>query len=840
MSFKVTRRWFLRLVAPSLLLPGTAFRLQAQAAEDALILLVDGIGPDTPSDRLGAFVDPFLASEIPVGLVLRPPKTTETTAPYAAQGDLRRLLSAGPDLVEPVLRFPDIAALPPYLQRRMASDGLRWFEATMGGVGQPAPLTIATDADGPANFDAVRCLGIRGALAPAVAPPVASAGCARLTVCLSGATVISVVDSPDPARLVAAALDQPGWAQIALSLAGIETASVAEARLRGQRAVDAIARELELGRRFLALPRDHALWFGTDQPRYLALRLRAGSPAAAGAKASLVEGLRALEVPFSDSFPLGLDAPDPWPKSACLELPPDEASTLSWNVGPRCAAAVSPVDALSPRAVATLDLLVQPGDEVAFDDRGLLLRGEVPLSDADQLQGDNALMRDAILVIEDRDYLTPAAREATLARLAGFRADPGGRLVDVPGFLQATFSPDPVFELLRDSRRSAVEPPDPNPLAPLDWLADARQAWIFFDRFTIPATGLCVDTADVQPDGEWLHRELTMWDVGSLIAAVMAAHELGLMSDADFVARAEKLVQALPVTDIGGRRLPGEVISSDSSRTLSTDFNACDTGRLLSVLRELDAHPLTPDISRDKTARWDLGSVIVDGRVHSVVDGTLVDRFPSHCAHYTARAFRDRGFVVASPYEGTDQSSDTDRAMLLLLSLGGFGALGAEPLLFEALEMGMSEPSAVLAEVLFTAQRMDAERTGELRAVSEAPLNRAPWFSYQGLNLTGEGERWMVSAASGDTRFSTPAFRREIALVNTKAAYLWAAYRPGPYATRLVRHVRSAARVEGVGFSPGVFAATGEGMAGYADINTNGVVLEAIAFILRGRKTRLG
>ena len=84
------------------------------------------------------------------------------------------------------------------------------------------------------------------------------------------------------------------------------------------------------------------------------------------------------------------------------------------------------------------------------------------------------------------------------------------------------------------------------------------------------------------------------------------------------------------------------------------------------------------------------------------------------------------------------------------------------------------------------------------------------------------------------------AFRKETLLVNTKAAYLWTAARPGSYATMLARHVRDRARLEGMGFSPGVFTATGKAMPGYADVNTNGIVLAAIAFILRGRRQRGG
>jgi len=303
------------------------------------------------------------------------------------------------------------------------------------------------------------------------------------------------------------------------------------------------------------------------------------------------------------------------------------------------------------------------------------------------------------------------------------------------------------------------------------------------------------------------------------------------------VIRSELLVRALPVVRVGEWRLPAEVISSTTGAPLSEDFNACDTGRLLSVLHTLDAYPLTRGIAEQKIAGWDLAAVVRDGHVHSVVKGRLVDRFRSHCAHYTARAFRDRGIDAASPYEVPGMAAGTDHDMRLLLALVGLGPLGAEPLLLEALEMGLSEPSDFLADVLFAAQSREYESSGRLVCLSEAPINREPWFTYQGLNVASSEDRWMVSAASADGRFNTPAFRAETLMVNTKAAYLWVAARPSAHATLLARHVRNRARIEGMGFSPGVFAASGKGMPGYADVNTNAIILQAIAYILRGRRS---
>lgn len=841
----VDRRTFLGLLGPAVLSAGAPFPAGAEGANDALFLIVEGITPATAADRLRAFAEPFLAEGLPIGIIPALAPGAEAALPPALAGELARLFSAAPRLAEPVLSVPGLAGLSPYFQRRAASDALGRMRAlTQGGTAAvPPPVTVATDAPLSASLDALRCIGIRSVLVLAAAEAVTSTGCADLTVCLRGARRLAVADTPDPARWLEDVLEAPGWRQIVLSLAGAERLAVGDVRLRARRVCDAIGREIGSGRRFAALPRDHARWFGADQMRFVAVRLEPGAAASATPMARFRADIAALGIPVTDTVQPEAGR---WAEGLCaaLALPSAGGGGDAWPFplpqGLRCVAAAAGAGALPAGLGRAIDLLLVPGADPAFDGRGPFLRGETGVAGIAALRADAGLMRDAVLSLGPEDCASEFARGTSLVALRRLREDAGTTFVDIPAFHAATVAPDPVFDLLHAARRDPADGADPDALAAEDLMDDARQAWTFFERFSVAATGLCIDTADVQGGEEWLQREMTMWDIGSLIAAVMAAYDCGLIDDAAFIARCARIVEALPVARIGGLLLPAEVISPDTGAALSGDFNACDTGRLLSVLGELNRHPLTRGIAEEKIARWDLAGVVIGGHAHSVVDGRFVDRFRSHCAHYTARAFRSRGIEAASPYEVMGEGPETDRHMRLLEALAGFDPLGAEPLLLEALEMGLSEPTALLADVLSWAQRHDHARSGTLYCVSEAPINREPWFSYQGLNVTSAAERWVVNAASADPRFNTPAFRKETLLVNTKAAYLWTAARPGSYATMLARHVRDRARLEGMGFSPGVFTATGKAMPGYADVNTNGIVLAAIAFILRGRRQRGG
>lgn len=833
---KVSRRTVLRLLASSLLVSGVPFRTGAEGPADAVFLALTGIGPKTPVSHLRAVVTPFLEREIPIGLVAGAEVWTD---PALAEG-IGRIIAQAPDSVEPVLSLPGIDGLPAYFQRRFASDAIGQMQRPAGAPFAPPPVTIATEASRLSNFDALRSLGIRNVLNLSPASAVTSAGCSERIVCLGGGRRLTLAAVPDPGRWIEGAFAGPGWSLILLSLDGIAGLTPAEAQARVWRLCDAIGHEIGAGRRFASLPREHARWFGADQLRVVAVRVEAGTAASADGLAALRTGMRALGLAATETVPLTADGTGAWPDGTCAALPgvgarAPETGSVVLPEGLRCLAMTSAQDRPPSRLATAADLLLVSGAAPALDGLGRFIRDEVEVPQAAALLKDGHRMRDAVLVVRPRDYAAPPARQATLDVLGRIRNDPGTRLVDVPTFFRATVTADPVFDLLHAVRRDTPDMSDPDALPEAELLADARQAWTFFEQFSIAQTGLCVATADVQEGGAWLHRELTMWDLGSLIAAVMAAHELGLIPDAEFIARADLMVRALPAGRIGDWTLPGEVISSDTGAVLSQNFNACDTGRLLSLLRSLDAHPMTRGIAEEQIAHWDLAAVVERGHVHSVVDGRRVDRFRSHCSHYTARAFRERGIEAQSPYEVAGTAGTTDHDMRLLLALAGLGPLGAEPLLLEAVELGLSGPSRVLADILFAAQRQEHERSGTLVCMSEAPLNIEPWFTYQGLDVASSEHRWVTNVASSEARFNTPAFRQGVWLVNTKAAYLWAATHPSSYATLLARHVRARARLDGIGFAPGVHVATGLGMPGYADLNTNGIVLQAIAYILRGR-----
>jgi hypothetical protein len=67
---------------------------------------------------------------------------------------------------------------------------------------------------------------------------------------------------------------------------------------------------------------------------------------------------------------------------------------------------------------------------------------------------------------------------------------------------------------------------------------------------------------------------------------------------------------------------------------------------------------------------------------------------------------------------------------------------------------------------------------------------------------------------------------------STKAAFLWAAYQPGPFTRKLLNFARENAR-DKIGFMSGINIKMQRPMAQYTDLNTNAIILQAIAHALR-------
>lgn len=852
---QITRRALVKLLgATSFMVFGST--RWAQSAPDAqpFFLLLDDITANTPADALDAFLAPFTKLGIPIGFIIKPDDNADAPpiGGSAISLFLRAFLRNQPDLGEAIAWMPGIAADEPYFRIRKARAARAHLEAFLDlpAAEHPdlfSPITIAgNDLGGVLALDAIRSVGFRNVILLSQKNTAsASVRCADTTSCMRGSLHHTVTDGAySIIASVRATIGAGDMVVLNLSVENMGKIPIATLRIRASALADEIASNIQTNRIFAALPREHIFWFSTGTERLIGLRIDAPSPADQAAElgfADLQSALTEAAVPFSVSAKA-----QKAPAGDNAQCPILTATTaLEALGGATCAVAeMLPPAVLARFADAGFEVVVQPvgSDKIGMDENGLFHLAENLSISAISNSGSGLLAfgpsQDIIIAISPAAYASGEGRTAILNMLREATKAGASRILNIPDFAKAVLPDDLVYRVMLATRHDVREAPQISPGISDEerraLLEDARIAWSYIDRMTEPVTGLCPTTVLFEGATPIAYRVLTMWDYASLIQATIASHELGLIDDAQYLTRAEALVRALPAEKIGGLVLPSSEIATDRLKSVSHDYNSCDTGRLLSALSALDNYPLSKAISAGSVAKWDLDGTLREGRLTSVTRGRFVPSYHSHCTHYATRAFRLWGIEAASPYDVMQASSVTDARMRLLYEVAHIGAFGAEPLLLEAVELGLSEPSAYLADVLFTAQARHFATTGNLMCVSEGPMDRLPWFTYQGFRVDSEAESWDVQAINAAPEYKSDSFRKSARVISTKAAFLWAAVRPGPYASLLLAHVRQNARVSEAGYSAGIYAATGKAMTNYSDINTNGVILQAIAYAMRG------
>jgi hypothetical protein len=493
-------------------------------------------------------------------------------------------------------------------------------------------------------------------------------------------------------------------------------------------------------------------------------------------------------------------------------------------------------DALNPGQAVRL-VSAEGGFEQGLDGTGQLLLDTLIL---DQPEGIKLLksvprnLSDLVIVVPENILDNDAVRNAVRNELMTIASDGATVFHPLPEHVTRILPRSPEIDHARRATFQILKAAQGEPLTTDELMADARHAWSYFENWTNRETGLCPATINSAPGSEEKLEAVTMWDVGSHINALMAAVDLELISTKSFQNSIGRILPNIVGRNTDGRQLPSGWIRTDRFKWGNRNFDGCDAGRLLSALHQLEQHPLAGRSVADLVASWDFAKIILDGEIQNVTDRNLHTTYKSHCAHYSALAFRRWGHVVSSPYEVFDGRSPADGQMALLEAAGRIGPLGAEPLILEAIELGMTPESAYLADVLFAAQAAAHTLTGRLFCVSESPLDHPPWFTYQGLQINAPGIKWISVGVStaGQPSIAEPV--NDNLLVSSKSAYLWAAYNRSEHAMELLHYVRSRARGR-IGFSAAVLEKTGVAPQDYSDLNTNSIILQSINHMVKTR-----
>jgi hypothetical protein len=857
------RRGFLKLIAAGSLAGHASFAQEIVPRQPQRVLLtIAGINATTSAATLGMVLATLVVSGVPLNLVIETGESPEHLKADSEIGSLvLRYAESFPGLIEVVAWCPQLGNLAPFQAARAAQDVRRslfgaLYPATRSGADPRPLLSVACKAPLDSNAaSATLAAGFRCVLeipgAPVdFRPTPAFAAEARL----DRLGVLSLLGG-EPSRFqdAAALLSLPGAGlqrHLVFQAADIERTPV-ETLLAATQEVAQVLKQATLDLSMISvLASDVQMRTEIGFRRRVAIHVLEpaadAQPSETGALEDLLQALRAEAVPYSlGAAPKDVETAQKGGLSYWVPLGMPEDAQFN----PDLAFGTFADNRLAfarPDIVEAQDLrfgvVVRPDRNLGLAglsqnaELGVPVLALIGANGGGIEPGDLSLATsgDGVILVVASAFQSAAMRAALVLAIRKVLLQPDVRMMSLVSYCAEILPKDPLLPALLLTRSKAIrKSPKPGMGTNKDSLAlmeDAQAAWNYFDNSTIDATGLCPATMISENRPTTGHLAVSMWEVGSHINALIAAVDLGLISDDDFTARTTRIIRTV---ERGSRKrlvLPPETIDARTGKG-TTRFNSYDTGRLLIALSRLNRHRLAPKGLADLVASWDFAKVILNRRMHSYRQQQMVDDFSSNYSDYVAAGMRLWGLDVASPMDGVAELKSADEQATLLARTVSFGVLGAEPSFLHLLEMGSAPVPEFLADCIDALQLRLAIETGIPAAPSETPLDRSPWFTYQGFDIRNIAAPWALEVAESYVEDIEPDDLVALQATSTKAAYMWHALRPNEHSAVLIDSLREKAR-KPFGFDSALYFATQASTAGYADLNTNAIVLESVAHLL--------
>jgi hypothetical protein len=487
-----------------------------------------------------------------------------------------------------------------------------------------------------------------------------------------------------------------------------------------------------------------------------------------------------------------------------------------------------------------------------LDERGLLHAsntvmfekawdGDFPYQDTQTVLDMIGDKNDAVFSIHVNTANTPEKMQQIRDVLTTLSGQAGTRLVNFAEYrsqiLPALGNYDRILNaraevMIRDWKPADLSAADESALK-----RDAELAWRYFDWGMKTFKGIAPGTSWIEDGKQQGYPYATMWDVASTIMASVSAKRMGLIDERSLEERGRRIVEFLGEESFryAGVRLPPAERRLSKKAGERQGFDSADTGRLLIALKVLD-NETAGSLGIDKViARWGFHKILINGEMYMV--SARSRRVPLHqnsYANYVSNGYRLWGFETKPVFGDQDPSRNMDDAVAALDEITRRGRIATEPHLTEEIELGGSPHGRLAADILFEAQVKRYRETGVLTATSEGPAALPPYFTYQGYQVTPEGGDFVVDAPLTKQAAQTAKRADDLRMINSKASFLWYACRQGDYSNTLISFIREKGKMPGIGFASGV-GEISQSATGIADVNTNGIILEAISYILAGR-----
>jgi hypothetical protein len=369
----------------------------------------------------------------------------------------------------------------------------------------------------------------------------------------------------------------------------------------------------------------------------------------------------------------------------------------------------------------------------------------------------------------------------------------------------------------------------------------AQKAWRYFERNWNSQTGF-VNSVENYP---WT----TLWDQGSAILGIHAAHQLGLIQPEQFKRMIGRLLPTLETLPLPATGLPNKAYSTNTAQMRRLDntpdpngtsgWSALDTARFLMGLHVLRSHyPEYRETINRIVARWKLSQLVKDGWLYGNIPDSkgqtrLLQEGRLGYEQYAAYSLQLWGIEAKNALHNPPvQTIEVDGIPLQvdqrnLENSGATNYLTNEPYLLWGLELGWNDAVKPQALSLLKVQAQRFERTQILTAVNEDSLDRPPYFLYY--SVYANGQPWNAVNSRGK---AYPQLR----FLSTKAAFAWQALMPNNSYTSTLKEAVLNLGDPNRGYLSGRYENSRLGANTSIDVNTNAVILESLLYQARGSR----
>ena len=372
----------------------------------------------------------------------------------------------------------------------------------------------------------------------------------------------------------------------------------------------------------------------------------------------------------------------------------------------------------------------------------------------------------------------------------------------------------------------------------------ANVAWQYFNNNYQENTGL-VNSVDGYPS-------TTMWDTASYLLGLIAAEKLNIVTDDVFNLRMDKALTTLARLPLVDGQLPNKAYNTQTLQMVDyannpkdngIGWSAIDIGRVLVPLNIMIwQYPQFNKQVNDVLNHWKVSAMIKDGYLFGARptnnDGLmeLVQEGRIGYEEYASKSLALMGRDVFNSMKYIDYLELIDVYGIEIptdkrdpADYHAHNYVVSESYILDGLEFGADSVSKVFAHRVYEAQERRYEDTGILTAVSEDNVDEAPYFVYN--TVFSDGKKW--NAISDDGKDQS-----HLKTLSTKAAFGWYALYESEYTDLLIAEA-SQLYLDDKGWYSGRYESDGR-VNKAITANTNGIVLESLAYIENGPLLKVG